>query len=265
MSVDDELRSPEGLAQEIAKLWTESTAELGAERRAPPFVAHPFLVEQVGVRTGTVVQVLDMERYKSVYVTPNIEEVCGMTPEQNAASGVWQWLRNLTAKELVFQVRNARIVRRVHDACAPRTPWRQVLINSSIKNSKGERRRILCQNFALEWNERGQQRYQLALWRDATHMFSSTDVVAMNEWTPPTGRIVWTYHPQRGFKDRDLLSERERSVLRLVAEGWGSKDIGERLEISPATVDNHRKAVIDRLQVRTTDFAVEVCKWAKLI
>lgn len=265
VSLDDELKSPARLADEIARLWTETAAEGPVDERAPPFVANPMLLDRVGATTGTVVQVLDMERYKSIYVTPNIVEVCGMTPEENNASGVWQWLRNLTARELVFQVRNARIVRRVHDSSPPRTPWRQALINSSIRNKKGERRRILCQNFALEWNELGAQRYQLAIWRDATHMFSSTNIVAMNEWTPPSGRTVWTYHPDRGFTDRDLLTDRELAVLRLVADGLASRDIAERLGISPATVDNHRKAIIHRLQVRTTDFAVEVCKWLRLL
>ncbi len=263
VTIDDESRSPERLTEEIAALWTEA-AGASVDARTPMFLAQPLLLERVGVTTGTVVQVLDMERYKSVYVTPNILEASGYTPEENSAAGVWQWLRNLSAKELVFQVRNARIVRRAHDACPPRTPWRQVLINSGIRMKNGQRRRILCQNIALEWNERGQQRYQLALWRDATHMFTSTDVVAMNEWTLPDRRIVWTYSPERGFVDRDLLSQREREVLAMVARGLSSKEIGDQLAISSATVDNHRKAILKRLQVKTTEYAIEINHWLRL-
>lgn len=264
VSIDDEERSPERLAAEIARLWTEAPND-GAAARAPSFIGNPLLIERVGVTTSTVVQVLDMKQYKSVYVTPNILEASGYTPEENGEAGVWQWLRNLSARELVFQVRNARMVRKVHDACPPRTPWRQVLINSGIRKKNGERRRILCQNIALDWDDRGSQRFQLALWRDATHMFTSTDVVAMNEWTPSSGRVVWTYHPERGFTSKDLLSPRETDVLRLVAAGCASREIGEELGISPATVDNHRKAIIKRLQVRTTDFAIEVCNWLRLV
>lgn len=264
VSIDDEERTPERLAAEIARLWTEAPSGEAATR-APSFIHDPLLIECVGVTTSTVVQVLDMKQYKSVYVTPNILEESGYTREENSAAGVWQWLRNLSAKELVFQVRNARIVRKVHDGCPPRTPWRQVLINSGIRMKSGERRRILCQNIALEWDERGAQRFQLALWRDATHMFTSTDVVAMNEWTPPSGRIVRTYHPERGFADKDLFSPREMDVLKWIATGCASREVAETLGISAATVDNHRKAIIKRLQVRTTDFAVEVCKWLRLI
>jgi DNA-binding NarL/FixJ family response regulator len=42
------------------------------------------------------------------------------------------------------------------------------------------------------------------------------------------------------------LSEREIDVLRLVAEGCSSKEIGDRLGISVRTVDSHRAALIKK-------------------
>jgi two-component system nitrate/nitrite response regulator NarL len=49
----------------------------------------------------------------------------------------------------------------------------------------------------------------------------------------------------------DPLSDREREVLQLVAEGYTAKEIGERLGLSPRTVDNHRSNIMDRLGIRT--------------
>jgi two-component system response regulator NreC len=45
------------------------------------------------------------------------------------------------------------------------------------------------------------------------------------------------------------LSEREVEVLAALAEGLGNKEIGERLHISPRTVDTHRTNLMRKLDV----------------
>jgi DNA-binding NarL/FixJ family response regulator len=50
----------------------------------------------------------------------------------------------------------------------------------------------------------------------------------------------------------DRLTEREREVLHLTAEGYTSKEIGERLYISHRTVDKHREHVQAKLGLDNT-------------
>ena len=58
---------------------------------------------------------------------------------------------------------------------------------------------------------------------------------------------------ERGVADRyDALSEREREVFQLVAEGRSSKEIAELLSVSPATVETHRTHVLQKLGLRNT-------------
>jgi DNA-binding NarL/FixJ family response regulator len=45
------------------------------------------------------------------------------------------------------------------------------------------------------------------------------------------------------------LSEREREVLQHVARGYAYKDIGERLFISPKTVENHVRNILQKLHL----------------
>ncbi|HOT10140.1 MAG TPA: response regulator transcription factor [Polyangiaceae bacterium] len=56
------------------------------------------------------------------------------------------------------------------------------------------------------------------------------------------------------------LSEREREVLQLMAEGYGTIDIGERLHVSRKTVETHRKNIMVKLELHSvadlTKFAV---------
>jgi DNA-binding NarL/FixJ family response regulator len=49
-----------------------------------------------------------------------------------------------------------------------------------------------------------------------------------------------------------LLSDREREVLTLIAEGASSKQIADKLHLSVSTVDTHRKSLLRKLQVHNT-------------
>ena len=54
--------------------------------------------------------------------------------------------------------------------------------------------------------------------------------------------------PLQGDRDRHAsLTERERDVLRLVAEGYSAPEIGERLFISPKTVDTYKARINEKL------------------
>ena len=57
-----------------------------------------------------------------------------------------------------------------------------------------------------------------------------------------------------------LLTERERGVLRLVAQGLSTKEIASLLNISHRTVDSHRANVMRKLDIRSvarlTQFAI---------
>lgn len=56
-----------------------------------------------------------------------------------------------------------------------------------------------------------------------------------------------------GVTDRyDTLSDREREIFQLVAEGRSNKEVAELLDISPATVETHRARILQKLDVHNT-------------
>ena len=48
----------------------------------------------------------------------------------------------------------------------------------------------------------------------------------------------------------ETLSQREREILKLVAEGETSREIAERLSISPKTVDTYRSRLMSKIGVK---------------
>jgi two-component system response regulator NreC len=58
---------------------------------------------------------------------------------------------------------------------------------------------------------------------------------------------------EKGIVDRyDSLSEREREIFQLVAEGRSNKEVAELLSVSPATVETHRAHILQKLDVHNT-------------
>jgi DNA-binding NarL/FixJ family response regulator len=62
---------------------------------------------------------------------------------------------------------------------------------------------------------------------------------------------------RRGVTDRyELLSDREREVLQLMAEGHSTKAIAAELGVSPATIETHRAHVFEKLDLHSVAEAV---------
>lgn len=60
----------------------------------------------------------------------------------------------------------------------------------------------------------------------------------------------------RWRRDAPSLSERERQVLAMIAEGLSAPEIGRRLYLSPATVKSHLQSLYDKLGVSDRAAAV---------
>ena len=65
--------------------------------------------------------------------------------------------------------------------------------------------------------------------------------------------------PQAADPDLDLLSAREREVLRYIARGYAYKEVAHRLGISIKTVETHVSAVLRKLQLSNR---YELTRWA---
>jgi two-component system response regulator NreC len=75
-------------------------------------------------------------------------------------------------------------------------------------------------------------------------------------FSPPVARIVLDDYARRlgdkGQDRYDSLSEREREIFQLVAEGRSTKTIAELLSVSPTTVETHRAHILQKLDIHNT-------------
>lgn len=73
------------------------------------------------------------------------------------------------------------------------------------------------------------------------------------------GVVNASLHNSQAEMDPELLSEREREVLQLLAEGMTSPQIGKRLFIATSTVETHRRSIMRKLDIHNV---ADLTKWA---
>jgi DNA-binding CsgD family transcriptional regulator len=81
-----------------------------------------------------------------------------------------------------------------------------------------------------------------------------------------TKEFVHTFHSadkKKGVKD--LLSQREKEILQLIAADFDTKEIAEKLFISATTVGHHRSNMIERIGARDTTALLQLAKMAEII
>jgi DNA-binding NarL/FixJ family response regulator len=99
-----------------------------------------------------------------------------------------------------------------------------------------------------------------------TDLISAIRVVSSGRFylspTPQTMMVSDYLQRVHTGEERDsysALTEREREILKLVAEGYTNNQIAERLFISPKTVDTHRTHIMDKLNLHSR---AELVKYA---
>jgi DNA-binding NarL/FixJ family response regulator len=70
--------------------------------------------------------------------------------------------------------------------------------------------------------------------------------------SPAVSKSLVTEYSRRVAEDKtleDRLTERQREVLQLIAEGQNTKDMAVRLNVSIKTIETHRKQLMERLDI----------------
>ena len=100
--------------------------------------------------------------------------------------------------------------------------------------------------------------YMLKDSADADLMVGVASVAAGKSFfSPAVARVMLDEYVRhlaaKGVVDRyESLSEREREIFQLVAEGHSNKEVADMLSVSTATVETHRAHILQKLDVHNT-------------
>jgi DNA-binding CsgD family transcriptional regulator len=130
--------------------------------------------------------------------------------------------------------------------------------NWIINTRNGKRKRGFFRIFPIQVNNRGLPRIGMYLIHDIMPFLHD-----QNWWyriSLGVNRFQYYHSEEKKLMNKDLLSEREKEILREIAAGLSSKELGEKLNLSSHTVDNHRRRMLAKTGAVDTSALIHVAK-----
>ena len=116
----------------------------------------------------------------------------------------------------------------------------------------GKEVRVLAQNSVLQSDSKGNITHVLVVYSDISHWKKSEQQIATV--VSMADNTCFSVAPECGVAPTQQapLSKRELEIVKLMAEGFSSKLIADKLFISFHTVNTHRQKIIEKTQTRNT-------------
>ncbi len=251
-----ELYEIEALKNELIANWTDNFAPVKVSKQElPAYLKNHFLINHIATQSNTIIQVFDMSNFKTVYTSPNCFEITGFTDVELNNTGFTYWLRTITFKQILFYIKSAKFVNeKIKNLEATQLNFTNQCVNLAFKNKAGQNRSMVSTNSCIEWIG-NKQKYQLILWRDMTEKFKTSDFsvryVIANE--------IFNYVSSNGkFKSSELFTDKESDIIKAYKTGLSTKKIAEKLNLSPFTVDNHKKNLLNKFSVSSMSDVLEI-------
>ncbi len=112
----------------------------------------------------------------------------------------------------------------------------------------------------LEFNTEQNPTLILLSIQEVTHLIKGDDYIFRAAFGEDDKKVFVYYSNEEKTIENDIISEREREVLQHISQGLDTKHIARLMDISPNTVDNHRRNMLARTGTRDTTALIQLCK-----
>lgn len=233
----------------IMQLWSHLTKEITTEQLQLELDVYKKMLHFFQIGDYYYV-ILNFATLELDLVSPNIEKVLGYAPNEidiKTYIGLMHpddvtWFGNFEHEASKF---------------LPTLSYEQlfnykVQYDLRFRKKDGTYCRLLHQSVTIQQYEKGGIFRTLCLYTDITNFKSNgrpmLSFIGLNG--EPSFVDVKIGKPLIPFKE--VLSKREKEVLRLIVEGKSSNQISDTLKISKQTVDRHRKNMLDRTGISSS-------------
>jgi DNA-binding CsgD family transcriptional regulator len=212
--------------------------------------------------------IFDLVNLKFLYVSDNAEQIIGYSAAEIKKKGIRFFLTILTLEHIHFPYLWSNWVSEIYKKTGNLDDFKLIACGMKIKHKDGYIIRGLMRYSPTEIlnnTKDGVCKTATMTFENITHLVKS-DFYWMRAEYGLTEK--YTHHILSTDKKdypQDIITDREREVLCLIAEGKESKEIGAELFISPFTVLNHRRNMLIRTGTRDTTALVQIFRTAGII
>jgi DNA-binding CsgD family transcriptional regulator len=234
--------------------------DIYAQEIGNPVVISGGYINEFSTSDNSVRIILDHANFKNLHISNNIEALWGYPVDEFYALNVTTFLKLFDAEHQDFPAQWLTWAFSIQQKLGISFNGKQAICGIKAIRKDGEMMRLLIRQSALETNEKGIPTISALTIDNITHLMKADFY-----W----GRMICgldkkQYHHFISMdvknKPTDIFNEKEKELIRLLARGKESKEIGSLLFMSSHTVDNYRRKMMTKTGLRDTTALIQICK-----
>jgi DNA-binding CsgD family transcriptional regulator len=251
-------------------IWQELNQKNNDETVSDKYLGMSNMIGEFAKLNNQFISIFNTKSQRVLYLSENYLEVLGYncSPDDYKKYSTLYWMRDLPLEQSWFFMQMTLFYKNTAQKLIAKASSNRSISwymhNFKLKPPGGEQRHISLTCTGLELTESGSMLVMMLIIKDVTQLIKDK-----NTWWAEfniNGTEQYCFHQSnKKFEKGSILSNREKEVLKLIAEGLDSKEIGEKLYLSPLTVDKHKNNMASRLGAKDSSSLIQICKIGNII
>ncbi|RDV16875.1 hypothetical protein DXT99_01820 [Pontibacter diazotrophicus] len=205
-----------------------------------------------------VTSILDLRTQQFAFISSNVKEILGYGSCHFMEEGItfYNTIVHPQDLQITWKLRKA-----IWDFILTLPPSEQAQYKFNydyrILKPGGKEVRVLAQNSVLQSDCKGNITHILGMYSDISHWKKSEQQVASLISTAHDTCLFFSQEDNDKFHPQSSLSKREIEIVKMLAEGYSSKLIADKLFISFHTVNTHRQNIMEKTKTKNTGGLVQ--------
>jgi DNA-binding CsgD family transcriptional regulator len=204
--------------------------------------------------------IFDHANFKNLHISNNIEALWGYSIDEFYNLNIATFFKLFVAEHQDFPIQWLKWAFAIQSQLGISFNGKQAMCGIKAIRKDGELMRLLIRQSALETNEKGIPTISALTIDNITHLIKADFYWGRMECGIEKKQHHHFLSNDVKNKATDIFNEKEKEVIRLLAYGKESKEIGTLLFMSSHTVDNYRRKMITRTGLRDTTALIQICR-----
>lgn len=239
-------------------IWTEMTKSHPERSNANSY--DKSSLDLLSQNSNSVIAIVSLKGYKELYVSNNVEKIWGYSHQTNPIIGILQYVKMLTFDHALFPI----IAGKWYVKCVKMLSYEQkvnqkiIFVGAKFKTRFGKVIRTCIHTSHLDEDADRNPINVINTVQDISH-FMKDDFWWMRFSCGEHAENIKYYHSSTGKTfEGDIVSDREKDILRLINQGMDSPEIAETLFLSISTVHTHRKNMLARTGMKDVTALLQI-------
>ena len=216
------------------------------------------------------INIFNLKKQKVLFMSENYVEILGYnySQEQYKKWSIFYWLRDLPLTQSYFILQLSQFYKKTISPLLNTQDQTKSLSwymhNFQLKPPGAKRRHLGLTCSALEISKTGKLEIILIINNNIESQIKNTDVWWFDILVNNNEKYSYNSIDKK-MVPKPILSDREKEILKLIENGKDTRSIAENLDLSPLTVEKHRKNMLDRTGAKDISMLLQICRFGNVI